>query len=128
MKIILADNPLRETVTADGPISLEDMFEVGYLLIAGSVTVGASTSDPTGHFLKQTQARTAMAVDPHFAGAIGAATADNAAAVGTVRCRQDFNRVPTQGQELSPRTPVPHFQGSINTRADDAAAVAVVRC
>jgi hypothetical protein len=65
VKIILADNPLRETVTADGPISLEDMFEVGYLLIAGSVTVGASTSDPTGHFLKQTQARTAMAVDPH---------------------------------------------------------------
>src|SRR5262245_30362739 len=65
VKIILADNPLRKTVTADGPISLEDMFEVGYLLIAGSVTVGASTSDPTGHFLKQTQARTLMAVDPH---------------------------------------------------------------
>src|SRR5262245_54161989 len=66
VKIILADNPLRETVTADGPISLEDMFEVGYLLIAGSVTVGASTSDPTGHFLKPTQARTAMVVDPHL--------------------------------------------------------------
>src|SRR5215813_12326107 len=65
VKIILPDNPLRETVTADGPISLEDMFEVGYLLIAGSVTVGASTADPTGHFLKQTQARTAMAMDPH---------------------------------------------------------------
>jgi hypothetical protein len=64
VKIILPDNPLRETVTADGPISLEDMFEVGYLLIAGSVTVNASTSDPTGHLLKQTQARTAMAVDP----------------------------------------------------------------
>jgi len=41
------------------------MFEVGYLLIAGSVTVGASTSDPTGHFLKPTQARTAMVVDPN---------------------------------------------------------------
>jgi hypothetical protein len=65
VKIILPDNPLRETVTADGPIRLEDMFEVGYLLIAGSVTEGASTSDPTGHFLKPTQARTAMAVDPH---------------------------------------------------------------
>src|SRR5215831_6200774 len=65
VKIILPDNPLRETVTADGPISLEDMFEVGYLLIAGSVTVGASTSDPTGHFLKPTQARTALVVDPH---------------------------------------------------------------
>src|SRR5215813_2542479 len=65
VKIILPDNPLRETVTADGPISLEDMFEVGYLLIAGSVTVSASTSDPTGDFLKPIQARTLMAVDPH---------------------------------------------------------------
>ena len=64
VKIILPDNPLRETVTADGPISLEDMFEVGYLLIAGSVTVGAST-DPPEHFLKPTQARTAKAVDQH---------------------------------------------------------------
>jgi hypothetical protein len=61
VKIILPDNPLRETVTADGPISLEDMFEVGYLLIAESVTLGASTSEPTGH----SQARTTMAVDPH---------------------------------------------------------------
>ena len=33
VKIILVDNPLRETVTADGPIILEDMFEVGYSLI-----------------------------------------------------------------------------------------------
>jgi hypothetical protein len=65
VKIILPDNPLRETVTADGPIRLEDMFEVGYLLIARSVTVGTSTPDPPEHFLKQTQARTAMAVDPH---------------------------------------------------------------
>ena len=29
VKIILPDNPLRETVTADGPVSLEGMFEVG---------------------------------------------------------------------------------------------------
>jgi hypothetical protein len=65
VKIILPDNPLRETVTADGPISLKDMFEVGYLLITGSVTLDASTSDPTGQFLKPTEARTAMAVDPH---------------------------------------------------------------
>src|SRR5262245_31716187 len=45
VRIILADNPLRETVTADGPISLEDMFEVGYSLIAASGTVGAPTGD-----------------------------------------------------------------------------------
>jgi hypothetical protein len=61
VKIILADNPLRETVTADGPISLEDMFEVGYSLIAG--TVGSSTSDTPEHFFKRPQERTAMAID-----------------------------------------------------------------
>ena len=43
VKIILPDNPLRETVTADGPVSLEGMFEVGYSLIATSGIVGAST-------------------------------------------------------------------------------------
>src|SRR5215813_5238309 len=48
VKIILADNPLRKTVTADGPISLEDMFEVGSSLIAASDTVG--TGDPSAHF------------------------------------------------------------------------------
>jgi hypothetical protein len=63
VKIILADNPLRETVTADGPISLEDMFEVGYWLIAASATVGASAGDPPAHFFKPPQARPAMAFD-----------------------------------------------------------------
>jgi hypothetical protein len=32
-KIILPENPLRQTVTADGPFSLEEMFEVGGALI-----------------------------------------------------------------------------------------------
>jgi hypothetical protein len=63
VKIILADNPLRETVTAGGPISLEDMFEVGYSLIAASGTVGAPTGDPPPHFFKPSQARPAMAID-----------------------------------------------------------------
>jgi len=62
VKIILADNPLRDTVTAEGPISLEDMFEVGYSLIVG--TAGASASDTPEHFFKRPQARTAMAIDP----------------------------------------------------------------
>ena len=39
VKIILAENPLRETVTAEGPISLEGMFEMGTWLIAGSTAV-----------------------------------------------------------------------------------------
>src|SRR5262245_3990871 len=63
VKIILADNPLRETVTADGPISLEDMFEVGYSLIAASGTVSAPTRDPPPPFFKPPQARPAMAID-----------------------------------------------------------------
>ena len=64
VKIILPDNPLRDTVTADGPISLEGMFEVGYSLIAASGTVGASSVDPPAHFFTRPQARTAMSLDP----------------------------------------------------------------
>jgi hypothetical protein len=43
VKVILAESPLRETVTAEGPISLESMFEVGYSLITDS----GSLSGPT---------------------------------------------------------------------------------
>ena len=52
MKIILPDNPLRDTVTADGPISLEGMFEVGYSLIAASGTVSASHCRPARAFFQ----------------------------------------------------------------------------
>jgi hypothetical protein len=63
VKIILADNPLRETVTADGPISLEGMFEIGYLLIAAWDNLGAPTGDPPAHFFKPPQSRPATAID-----------------------------------------------------------------
>jgi hypothetical protein len=33
LKIVLAENPLRETITAQGPLSLETMFEVGSSVI-----------------------------------------------------------------------------------------------
>jgi hypothetical protein len=36
VKIIVAENPLRETVTADGPVDLESMFEAGTALIERS--------------------------------------------------------------------------------------------
>jgi hypothetical protein len=36
VKIILAENPLRETVTADGPVDLASMFEAGTALIERS--------------------------------------------------------------------------------------------
>jgi hypothetical protein len=47
VKVILADNPLRQTVTADGPISLESMFEVGYSVIAPSNSEGSPNSRAT---------------------------------------------------------------------------------
>jgi hypothetical protein len=43
VRIIVAENPLRETVTADGPLSLEGMFEVGY----SSLRVPATWMDRT---------------------------------------------------------------------------------
>jgi hypothetical protein len=69
VKIILAENPLRETVTADGPISLEGMFEVGYSLIAASDSIGGPTADPPAHFFKPPQARTAVPVEPRITAA-----------------------------------------------------------
>jgi hypothetical protein len=64
VKIVLAENPLRETVTADGPISLEGMFEAGYPLIGASGTVHGSTADLPVNFFKRPQARTAMPAVP----------------------------------------------------------------
>jgi hypothetical protein len=66
VKIILAENPLRDTVTADGPISLEGMFEVGYSLIAASGGISGPTADPPAHFFKPRQARTAMTAKPRI--------------------------------------------------------------
>ncbi len=67
VKIILAENPLRDTVTAQGPISLEDMFEVGTSLIAGSAA--APTAEPPAHvFAPQRRAaapRLASSPSPH---------------------------------------------------------------
>ncbi len=58
LKIILAANPLRETVTAEGPISLEGMFEVGNALIADAAITTTSTPDPPAHFFKMQQLAT----------------------------------------------------------------------
>src|SRR5256886_5422664 len=62
VKIIPAENPLRETVTSDGPISLEGMFEVGYSLIAASRSVDGPTADLPAHFFKPLQ----MPVEPRI--------------------------------------------------------------
>jgi hypothetical protein len=49
VKVILAEEPLRETVTADGPISLQGMFDVGYSVITASSSVRGPTGDPPAH-------------------------------------------------------------------------------
>jgi hypothetical protein len=60
VRIIVAENPLRETVTADGPLSLEGMFEVGYSLIVGSGGMDGPNADPPAHFSKLPHARPAI--------------------------------------------------------------------
>ena len=45
LKIILADNPLRGTVNAEGPLSLESMFEAGNTLIANPPSTADATTD-----------------------------------------------------------------------------------
>jgi hypothetical protein len=45
VKIILAEDPLRATVTADGPIKLEGMFEVGTSIIDPPSRTASELSD-----------------------------------------------------------------------------------
>jgi hypothetical protein len=45
LKIILAENPLRDTVTAEGPLNLESMFEAGNTLIANPPSNADATGD-----------------------------------------------------------------------------------
>ena len=49
MKIILADNPLRDTVNSQGPFNLEIMFEVGSNIIedVASAVESLSNAAPT---------------------------------------------------------------------------------
>jgi hypothetical protein len=56
LKIILADNPLRDTVTAEGPLSLESMFEAGNILIANPPSINDATRDRTVAGLVSTMA------------------------------------------------------------------------
>ena len=60
VKLIFAEDPLRETVTVDGPISLEGMFEVGSSVIAASSSVGAKNAYPPTHFFYPPRVGAAM--------------------------------------------------------------------
>jgi hypothetical protein len=48
LKAVLENNPLRETITAAGPVSLEGMFEAGNALVESRASVvGAVAKEPT---------------------------------------------------------------------------------
>jgi hypothetical protein len=52
LKIVGAHNPLRDTITADGPLSLEDMFEVGDAIIEnGTVSADYIPNDVPVHLM-----------------------------------------------------------------------------
>jgi hypothetical protein len=53
IKIILPQNPLRETVTADGPIDLGSMFEAGSVLINNPQREGDSIESGSDHGLAE---------------------------------------------------------------------------
>jgi SPOR domain len=93
VKIILPESPLRETVTAEGPISLEGMFEVGYSLIAASDSLNGPIPDLPVHFFKPPRARTAMRVDRRITAAAASAQLKSVAswAVLLVGDRSEMN-------------------------------------
>ena len=64
VKVILAEDPLRETVTADGPISLQGMFEVGYSVIAASSSLGGPTGHPPAHSAMEQRITAAANIRP----------------------------------------------------------------
>jgi hypothetical protein len=59
IKVILAQNPLRETVTAEGPVNLDSMFEAGNALIEASAGEGDETG-ATGYHLASASTRVAL--------------------------------------------------------------------
>ena len=75
VKIILAEAPLRETVTADGPITLEGMFELGYSVIAASSSLRGETDGPPQQLFKPPQLRTTMPVEQRITAAASIKTA-----------------------------------------------------
>jgi hypothetical protein len=98
VKIIPAENPLRETVTSDGPISLEGMFEVGYSLIVASGSVDGPTAELPAQFFKPLQ----MPVEPWITPAANIKIAGNRRAVQTGR--SVLNAAATKPARLSRAT------------------------
>ncbi len=65
LKIVLADNRLRETVSADGPLDLDDMFEAGNAMIVSveSAAESLARAEPTPvHLMKAKAAERSIPV------------------------------------------------------------------
>ena len=112
VKIILAENPLRETVTAQGPISLEDMFVGGTSLIAGSAA--APTAEPPAHAFKPLQRVAAPRIESPSARQPGKKTVHDARAL---RARRTASKVvPPQYPQLVRPQPIYMEEGRRNQR------------
>jgi hypothetical protein len=92
VRFILAESPLRETVKAEGPISLEEMFEIGNSLITGSA-VGPTADPPASAFpARQRAARTRLKTS--LAPPVGRKTAHHARGLHGKRSRFVFRWPP----------------------------------
>jgi hypothetical protein len=99
IKIILTENPLRETVTADGPISLEGMFRVGNTLISRIGNAGEPTADPPAHLFTAHQRTTAAYFKSPLPAAANIRTVANGKAV--LSGRFPYKSVAFKGPPLS---------------------------
>jgi hypothetical protein len=94
VKIILAQHPLRETVSPEGPIDLQAMFEVGNDLIVDRQKVTAAIADPPAHFFR----RRLATANPHQKLSAGAATKGPPRNIrGSQIGRLSFKRAPLRG-------------------------------
>jgi hypothetical protein len=119
IKIILAENPLRETVSAQGPISLEDMFVSGTPLIAGSAA--ASTAEPPAHAFKPQPRVAAARIGSPSARQAGKKTAHDARAL---RARRTASKVvPPRYPQLVRPQPIYMEEGRRNQRGIGVVAV-----
>lgn len=109
VKIILAENPLRETVTEEGPINLEAMFGVGNSLIAAG-SVGAPTGNPPAYFFTGRPRKTAA----HFKSGIKATHNPRAIQTG----RFPFKGVAFKGPPLSGENVGASLTGGVSRAVD----------
>ena len=109
-------NPLRETVTAQGPISLEDMFVGGTSLIAA-----APTAEPPAHAFKPQQRVAAPRIESPSARQAGKKAAHDARALRARRTA--LKVVPPRYPQLVRPQPIYMEEGRRNQRGIGVVAV-----